>query len=394
MTGSSTGNIQGQDVSLPGAPPAERPSVTAVAVPPPANRIDMTVLAVALGALVTAIIIGAVAAPNEPNSGFVSAAAVLTFVTTAAIGIERIVEGFFAFVDRASKWGGWWPLKQVTDSIHAFEKNTKAFLEEPLAAAIKDLQTLKDAANGAGDITDEGLKTIEAHIASYERTRKQLQGRLGGLERLAPGSPRFDRANEIAATATATLDEIAKDTARLADTLAVDVTRIADNLSGACNQATDIVTAFSDNPARKVLSLILGSILGIAVASLMGLNLFLAIVDDPETRPAGGACEDQAAACLDGKAGVVVTGVIIGLGANPAHEVIRALQRRRRKGSDDESGVRSDVVDDFALNTLGIARFGADVFDDSYLKADVSRTPAAPAAVTQVQRRRARPTGS
>jgi hypothetical protein len=394
MTENSTADEASQDQPPPGTPPPNRPSLTRSTEQAPENKIDMKVLFIAVGALVAAILIGALVAPSEPNSGFVSAAAVLTFVTAAAVGIERIVEGFFAFVDRASNWGGWWPLKQVTNSILAFEKNTKKLLEEPLAAAIHDLNAMKDAAKTADKITDEGVKTIEANIKTYERTRIQLHDRLGSLEKLAPGSPRFDRANEVSVAATATLDEIAKDTARLAQTLKDDVTRTADALTGACNEATDVVTAFSDNPARKVLSLILGSVLGIAIASFMGLNLFLAIVDDPDSQPAGGACDDQAAACLDGKAGVVVTGVIIGLGANPTHEVIAALRRRRRKDTEDDEDGRFDLVGGYGFNALGITQLGGSDIHDTYLKPNGTvRAIAPPVTVPQVRRRRARPTG-
>jgi hypothetical protein len=372
--------MTGTAATVGGAGSPRGASGTVAVVEPPENTIAWRVFGSWLAILTAALIGGYFAAPEVPNSGFVSATAVLTFITTAAVGIERIIEGAFALLGRSSGFGGWWPLKQVSGAIKTFEENTNAYVARPLADAIQELETLKTAAVNAGDLAQDVQAAVEAKIAAYARTRDELQARLDNLDKLAPGSPRFDRANELAATATKTMNEIAETASRISGGLGETVLMSADRIAGAANRAGDIVVSFADNPARKVLSLMVGSILGVAVASFMGLNLFLAVLDDPSAdAPSGtdtGICDGGAAACLDGRAGVLVTGLVIGLGANPTHEVIKALQRRRRNGADgDDDASESGATVGPAFNVLGAA------------------VPAAgPPAATSIRRRQVRST--
>lgn len=350
-------------------------------VEPPPNQVPWRVFGWWLIILAGALIGGYLAAPKVSNSGFLSAAAVLTFVTTAAVGIERIIEGGFAVLGRSSGFGGWWPLKQVTGAITAFEQNTNAYLAQPLASAITELNDLKTAAVNAGSLVGDALVSVEAKIAAYERSRDQLGERLSNLDKLAPGSPRFDRANDLAATATKTMNQIAETASEVSGQLSNSLLTTADTIAGAANRSADIVASFSDNPARKVLSLMIGSVLGIAVASFMGLNLFLAILEVPTADSAvdanSGLCGGGPAACLDGRAGILVTGLIIGLGASPTHEVIKALQRRRRNGEDGDAADTSDSGA-VAAGTLNLFNPGAPT--------------TGPRAATSIGRRRVRST--
>lgn len=97
----------------------------------------------------------------------------------------------------------------------------------------------------------------------------------------------------------------------------------------------EFVTSFTDNPARKLASLAIGALLGLAVAGFMGLNLFLAALDEPSDLFAG-------------VGGIMLTGIIIGFGANPTHEVIKALQGRKPStltpGSAPGTGVSADIL--------------------------------------------------
>jgi hypothetical protein len=340
-----------------------------VVVEPPENKVAWRVFGCWLIVLIATMIGGYFVSPQVPNSSFVSAAAVLTFVTSAAVGIERVIEGAFALLGQSCGFGGWWPLKQVSGAILAFEKNTNAYISTPLANAITELSKLKTAAVAAGELTEQAQREVEAAIAAYGRTRGELEARLANLRKLAPGSPRFALANELAAEATETMNAISE-TARRVGGLGDSVLSAADTIAGAANRAADIAASFSDNPARRVLSLMAGSILGIAVASFMGLNVFLAILDaPPDARaeppavdaPTGidaGICDDGGpAACLNGRAGVLVTGMLIGLGSSPTHEVIKALQRRRGYNGDDatDEGAHGTGVDHLGV-TASAAR--------------------------------------
>jgi hypothetical protein len=68
---------------------------------------------------------------------------------------------------------------------------------------------------------------------------------------------------------------------------------------------------FKDNPGRKVISIYLGAILGIAVATVAQVDVFH-------------ATENEAAF---GDLAIPLTGVLMGIGANPTHEVIAALKK-------------------------------------------------------------------
>src|SRR5262249_40376188 len=81
----------------------------------------------------------------------------------------------------------------------------------------------------------------------------------------------------------------------------------------AISDLSSFASTFTDNPARKLISLYLGAVLGLAIATFAHLDLFRA--DGILNTPIGGF-----------HCGVALTGVVMGLGSNPAHEVIKAIQ--------------------------------------------------------------------
>lgn len=74
----------------------------------------------------------------------------------------------------------------------------------------------------------------------------------------------------------------------------------------------NFIASFKDNPGRRLISIYLGVILGLTVAGYFGLDLFQAVLKDTA----------QSTNHLN----IIITGVVVGLGSNPTHEVIRALQ--------------------------------------------------------------------
>lgn len=63
------------------------------------------------GLLLAAIVIGLIIAPTS-NEGFPDAAAVLSFATLAAVGIERMLEIAWTVVDH-SRLGAYWPMSVI-----------------------------------------------------------------------------------------------------------------------------------------------------------------------------------------------------------------------------------------------------------------------------------------
>lgn len=283
------------------------------------------------------VLIGVVAllfAP-EPNEGFATGAAALAFISATAVGIERSIEAFWTFVGRMKNYGGWWPLNDVTDAIIDYENAVNDVLAIHLVTAGAVLQQAMEAATAAGNAAD-CLTEIADELDKLQPHLTLLQTEVANAEKLAPDSPRFVLLTGTVTEAIDTLNSAAEVAANFGGTASAILKRTADESAAVLDQATDIVSAFTDNPSRKLMSLLLGAIASVAIAGLMGLNLFSAVLTDtssvdvassvvaePSSVDESGC--DGAAGCLDNRWGILLTGIIIGLGANPTHEVIRAL---------------------------------------------------------------------
>jgi hypothetical protein len=106
---------------------------------------NLTAVVLALGVIAAAIAV-ALFGPN-PNAGFADGAAVIAVVSIAALGIERIIEGFWSLM--ASRLSGWWPLNQfkaaVDEQISEVNRAAMPVFEAALAA-------LADAKEGLAEV--------------------------------------------------------------------------------------------------------------------------------------------------------------------------------------------------------------------------------------------------
>jgi hypothetical protein len=87
--------------------------------------------------------------------------------------------------------------------------------------------------------------------------------------------------------------------------------------------------SFKDNPGRRLISLYVGAMAGLAVAGIFGLDLFSAVMAEPS-----GEAAASSPLTAHPKLNIVLSGIIMGLGASPTHEVIRLVQeyKERQKG--------------------------------------------------------------
>jgi hypothetical protein len=250
-------------------------------------------------------------APATANQGFKDSASVLAFVSLTAVAIERCIEGFFGLM--AGRFGQWWPLKAVKLEFDTFEAKTNETLGPVVKQTVDELTAAKDL---AGQSQDE-VTRIQGLIDQVDAEQRRLSGRFAdATTKLVPGSERLARVGEINTAMTTFLHGIHTQTA----TYTTGAQALLATTGEAADRASAIIASFTDNPARRLASLLLGASLGVLVAAGVGLNLFAATLVGPD-----GSTRDLPQV-VAGTLGVVLTGIVIGLGSAPTHEVVKSLQ--------------------------------------------------------------------
>ena len=263
----------------------------------------------------------------DVNAGFKDSASVIVFVTFVAVAIERLLEMFWTLLGQAKRFGAWWPLNQIVAAVETVETQTDNLLKPVFDQVQRDLQQFHGTLLGAGDHVKR--LQIEQKLNELKSAREHFQARLDSARTLAPGSSRLALITHVGAEAARLLGNAAT----AGGEMTRDAARSVDKAAEASSIATSVVASFSDNPARRLASVCLGSGAGMFIAGLMGLNLFAAILGQ-NTR-------------LAGLAGVLITGVIVGLGSNPTHEIVKSLQSYKESRKPLVVGVgESPVMDD------------------------------------------------
>jgi len=254
----------------------------------------------------TAVLIGAIAfvvlRTITPNPGFRDATAVITFVGGAAIGIERVIEVFWTSL--SGTLGAYWPLNAISRQVETMEKDLDTALK-PFYEKTLILEQLKKK----GKLTQEQLAMAEDEI-------DRMKARFDELIKLTPDNQRMQL---IAAAASQNVAYLHQKYHRVAPQL----NQALDTAHAAINGLQDFLATFKDNPGRRLISLFLGAVLGLIIAGIFNLDVFQAVLETPET---------SESLMLDLR--VIFTGLTIGLGSNPTHEVIKAIQlyKESRKG--------------------------------------------------------------
>ena len=141
--------------------------------------------------------------------------------------------------------------------------------------------------------------------------------RLAELEKLAPGN---QRVSLVAAAVNQGVGMIEQHQPQISYNLRL----IDQSVAG----LTDFVASFKENPARRMINIWAGAMIGLAVAYFVRLDVFFAVLGEVAT-PAGWWPH----------VGVALTGLIMGLGSNPTHDVIAALQEiKKYRASQNQPG--------------------------------------------------------
>ena len=249
-----------------------------------------------LGAIILlAAFVGVAFGPNSGNRELAGQAAALAIITATAVGIERFLEGCWTLIDMA--WGDFWPLKQIHDAINVRVNSMNTVLEP-----------LYTSAETAADQLFQDGKWGQDEVNNAKQELTDSKKRIQQLQELVPGS---QKAQLIASAATEVIGSIQAKYPTLKNA--------ADTAAQATKDVSDFVSSFKDNPARRLISLYIGAYLGLVVAVILGLDAFAAT---GVTAAATGATTTAPVPNW----GVAITGLVMGLGSNPTHELIQALQ--------------------------------------------------------------------
>ncbi len=246
--------------------------------------------------LATVIVVGAfIAAALTPYHSTLSDAAAIAVITGAAVGIERIIEAGWSAV--AVFKNSWWPLTEVAAMINQ--------LADEVSSTVKDQF---EAAKGYADKL-VAANTWTAEQAAALKTELTLaQAQLDNLLTLAHDDQRLKL---IVASASETVNSILQkyDDPKLKAyaQAAGDSIATLDSLLG----------TFQDNPGKRLISLYAGALLGLIVVFVVGLDVF---------KVAGGVDLTIAGSSIKMSFGIAITGIIIGLGSGPTHEIIKIIQ--------------------------------------------------------------------
>lgn len=223
---------------------------------------------------------------STSTSGLRDAAAALTIIAAVSVGIERVLEGFWTYIGLTIN--SWWPLNVISQEINTMASN----LDQLLAPFYQQLTKAVEDAKNAEQWSQQQLDAANQEITD-------IQNLIDRLKHLAPGS---QQATAIANVVSQQVSNFKQKYKTLDNEAAIANLAISDF-------ATFIVTP-TDNLGRRFISLFLGMYLGLVVAGVLGLDLLQSIFTTS----------------LAFHLGIVFTGLVMGLGSSPTHEVIQVLQ--------------------------------------------------------------------
>lgn len=239
-----------------------------------------------------------------------AAAGVLTISTALAVGIERLLEGFWTLMDQSSRSS--WPFASEAKQLDDFANQFGAYVSPALDSARSLLATLQQVA------PDE-----------YKRLQEHVDALKAALDAVASAQDPGTLPAALA-TAQAALRSLS---IRIQNPAVREQVQVASVGVAAIAQFAD---SLASNPGRKILSLFAGALLGLLAAAVLGLDLIHSALGVPG--PATSSLRDGLNTWWNAGPSawpwaMAVTGLLIGLGSNPTHEVIQAIQTYKQRNS-------------------------------------------------------------
>lgn len=254
-----------------------------------------------LASLVLVLVFLAVAQFASPmHIRFESTTAALSLITASAIGIERLIELFWTYIGQTR--GSWWPLRSASEQINGMVSDFDELLK-PVYDQVNGIIEKGAGLGIDGGWPEERVKAAKAELDKLEKNLRWIQ-------QLAPDNQRLQL---VAAQAYQNISYLNAKYPGITNTAAV--------AGQAITGVTDFVATFKDNPGRRMISICFGAFIGLIVAWAAGMDVFAA---------AGEVTLNTGGTGLFPYVGIALTGVLIGLGSNPTHEVIRVLQEMKK----------------------------------------------------------------
>jgi hypothetical protein len=228
----------------------------------------------------------------------------IAFISGAAIGIERVIEGFWNAL--GSRIGVYWPMTSISRQVHELELELNDALK-PFHGHLSGTLAMAQTQSGA----------IPSYLAGAQKDLDSMQRRFDDIRTHAPSNQRMQL---LAACAAQSVNFLVTKYNAMLPQLSQGVPLANTAISG----MQDFLATFKDNPGRRLLSLYLGALLGLGLAAIFHLDVFSAV--DAATDGAASAGQLPATPGLR----IALTGLLIGLGSNPTHEVIQVLQEYKK----------------------------------------------------------------
>jgi hypothetical protein len=343
------------------------------------NRVIVVALVVAV-LLEIAVTVAWYSDPHRLASMKIDPASALLVITTASVAIERAIEYFWTVVEM--KWGNFWPLTTITAHANSLTDQLGKSIDPFIVHANAAVASLQKAGTlGAAEAKKLGdfLNTTDDDLQALKKsaTGSQRMASYASAASAAVNSINAQYAGALAAVGTSTatdkltlaqnvvkarvalekrrenpskLQDPALDTwaqsegdkAAVAWTSALpqDPTKRASFIdsylrtSGFGKVGTmseiagtalagfgDFLGTFKDNPGRRLLSIQIGLFAGLVVAAIGGLDVIAGVQNQ-------GATTTLAPATIGG---IIFTGLLMGLGSSPTHEVISTLQQYKQQ---------------------------------------------------------------
>jgi hypothetical protein len=261
------------------------------------SKIFRWVFILACLGLLIALILCAVLRSPDNNINIKNSTVAISVIGAIAVGIERIIEAIWSMLS-AVGWDKW---------------SYKIFLSTENQNFIDDIK------NQLGEFTNRTQNGLKNTATKIEQVQSDVDNMQTILTNFASNLDEF-KTTTILNPKLNTLAENSKKELENLGTKFKDLKTTTDYALRIVNIATDFITTFKENPLRRLFSIYLGLLLGLGFAALSGMDVIKATL---ETTIPGG---------------VVWTGILMGLGSSPTHEVIGILNeiKENRKTSKNE----------------------------------------------------------